>query len=429
MPNRICGGHCPIEYSNESTSINCRMCNKYFHLPCYDVTVGKSRVFITMNIVFICDACLDEIELEKSPKRKNVKSVNLKQSTLSQSGNGKVGLNSHPGTPTTISAGKGPAQTNEQLYSMMKSMAKTINDQTNKLNEIGQQVCDSNTGMMKLHKKQDDVFNYMTSRGTLHHERFTTRNARDSAHETFRPQPEQKQTNMSQTPKGNENPFGNSRRTYSTIVQSRLPVTPSETPRKREKTISLINNATGQTVKSVKFPTPKQGRKDVQIGRPVVERQITPRNVDPMSKSIWISRFHPDTTTEELESYVVEHTAAKDKMKFKCTKLVKKDADITKMSYVSFKIDATPEVYDILIDPENWPNNKQIREFVKMAPPKPTLANHFPSNSESATSEIKVPNANMMDVANELLNGGNSSVNGGNMNVIGNQSVSTPSKN
>lgn len=182
--------------------------------------------------------------------------------------------------------------------------------------------------------------------------------------------------------------FGN-RRTYpmySTMVKSNLPVTPqSQTPsqRQRERTISLIDNATGETVKTAKFPTPKHGKKDAQIGRPLPERQRTQRNVDPMSKAIWVSKFHPETTPDEIANYIVTHTEAKDKTKFKCTMLVKKDADLSQMSFVSYKIDATPEVYDILIDPENWPSNKQVREFVKLSPPKRKMDDFIPETPKT----------------------------------------------
>lgn len=108
-----------------------------------------------------------------------------------------------------------------------------------------------------------------------------------------------------------------------------MPVTPrSATPqqRKRETHISLIDNASATTVNAMKLLTPKQGKKNVQIGKPVVERLKTMKPVNqanPLSKSIWISRFHPETTPKEIENYITEHTEVKDKTKFKCLKLVK----------------------------------------------------------------------------------------------------------
>lgn len=377
MPDRICGGHCPIENINDSTTVNCRKCGSSCHLPCYDVIVPKAKLFVIRNIVFICDACLDD--MDKSPKRKAKPTVQLKQSVLAQGNNGHVGFStpqSKPGkeTPKVSNA------SNEQLFTMMTSMKKTLEKHTMKLDKIDEHVAGTKEGMVKLQQKQSDVFNFVTSRASV---------PQVMAHQRFSVQTAQNQANKSQTPKGNGIQFGGGSRTYSTVVQSKLPVTPfSETPRKRETTISLIHNATGQTVKSMKFPTPKQGKKDVQIGRPVEERQRPVRNVNPMSKAIFVSPFHPETTIEEVANYIVTHTDAKDETKFKCTKLVKKDADITKMTSVSFKIDVTDEVYDILITPDNWPKNKRIREFIKMSPPKSTLSNFMPQNETAREAAV-----------------------------------------
>lgn len=105
------------------------------------------------------------------------------------------------------------------------------------------------------------------------------------------------------------------------------PENPSQ--RKRETHISLIHNATGKTVKTAKFPTPKQGTKNAQIGQAIVERQKALRNVNPLSKSWRVSKSHLETTPEELVNYIIENTEVKDKSKFKYIKLVKKDANQT----------------------------------------------------------------------------------------------------
>lgn len=46
--------------------------------------------------------------------------------------------------------------------------------------------------------------------------------------------------------------------------------------------------------------------------------------------------------------YIVQHTTVK---------IVKKDGDISTMSFVSFKIETTQEAFEVLIDPEHWPQN------------------------------------------------------------------------
>lgn len=257
MTDRICGGHCPIEHISDSTTINCRKCGSSFHLPCYDVIVPKAKLFVSSNIVFICDACL--IDIGKSPKRKGPTAVNLKQSVLAPKSNGNVGFLSPQGTPTTSKVTS--KASNEQLITMMASMQKKLDEHTKKLDKIDEHVDGTKDGMVKLHQMQSDVFNFVTSRSAF------SGAPQVMAHERFRPHTAQNKANESKTPKVNDKQFGANIRTYSTVVQTKLPVTPfSETPRKRETTISLIHNATGQTVQSMKFPTPSKVKKMYKLG-------------------------------------------------------------------------------------------------------------------------------------------------------------------
>lgn len=107
---------------------------------------------------------------------------------------------------------------------------------------------------------------------------------------------------------------------------------------------------------------------------------------DTLSKSVWVSGFHPDTTIEELEQHIVAHTAIKEVLKFKCTKLIKKDQDITKMSFVSFKIDVSPDDFETLASPDIWPQRIKVREFIRMSPPKPTLGEFLSSSKSNPTT-------------------------------------------
>lgn len=88
------------------------------------------------------------------------------------------------------------------------------------------------------------------------------------------------------------------------------------------------------------------------------------------------------------------------------------------MKSVSFKIDVTPEVYDILIDPENWPKSKRIREFIKMSAPKSTLNDFMPANTNGTESksndESEQYNVDMLKTINGMTNNGNGSTSSNN---------------
>lgn len=187
---------------------------------------------------------------------------------------------------------------------------------------------------------------------------------------------------------------------YSTVLAKRTPVvaltTPTTNKRKREHELSLIDNKTSKTVAKVTLPEPKSGKKMETIGKPVLQKVPNRRTENPLSKSIWISGVHPETENDVIEDYIVRNTIITDKTKFKCTKLIKKDQDLSKMSFISFKIDVSPDDFNVLMNEEIWPSNVKIREFIKMQPPKRNLDQFLPTqpnaNSPASPNAKRQPN-------------------------------------
>lgn len=109
-------------------------------------------------------------------------------------------------------------------------------------------------------------------------------------------------------------------------------------------------------------PKPRIGTSEAVIGlaMPPIRSGEVRRKFD---RSLWVSRFHVDTTTDQIMDYVVAKTGCEDRTKFFCKKLVKRDADLTTLKFVSFKIDILEEFYDSLSDPSVWPNYVLVREF------------------------------------------------------------------
>lgn len=235
---RNCGKHCPVDNVSHSTTKKCRICKNSYHMPCYGILASLSKMFPSEcpNIVFICDECDLDLDNEKSPKRKPTNPSVLKQSVLASNVNGNVGLTQQQQQQTTTTSSSKTKATNEQLMAMMKSMTSQIAKQMEKLIEIGGNVDVIGDGVMQTNKKTEDVFNLVSTRASFRGQQ----DMRNLSNEMFRPQNVQNKENVSQTPTGSA--FGGRNRTYSTVVSSKLPVTPrSETPslRKREKHISL----------------------------------------------------------------------------------------------------------------------------------------------------------------------------------------------
>lgn len=162
---------------------------------------------------------------------------------------------------------------------------------------------------------------------------------------------------------------------FSTVLKSKTKFSANETPRTSKRKLNedkdklvLVNNKTSEQISSVTIPSPKRGTKELQIGRlvsPVKNRQL-----NKFTKSIRVSGLHPTVTANDMTEYIISNTNITDKARFSCRPLVKKDQDVTQLSYISFKIDISDEDFNTLMDPLWWPNNCTIREFVRIEKPR-----------------------------------------------------------
>lgn len=111
-------------------------------------------------------------------------------------------------------------------------------------------------------------------------------------------------------------------------------------------------------------------------------------------RSIWISRFHPDTTVEQIRDYVLNTTGCNDTEQFNCIKLVKRDADLTSLQFISFKIDVNEELFESLSSPAKWPKYVLVREFLfERRNFRPSVA-RLPERTESNDNTDITPKLN-----------------------------------
>lgn len=149
-----------------------------------------------------------------------------------------------------------------------------------------------------------------------------------------------------------------------------------------------------------KFPTPKIGTKSNVGGLSAIPQRARKNEEKPkFEKAIWISRLNPDTSEEQVIDYIVNNTSVTDKTKMNAHKLVKKGTEMSSLNFVSFKVELNLADFDVLNDPEVWPQHVLVREFSQA--PKTTFGDHwFPAlnqmNNEQATKSSEEP----MDFAN-----------------------------
>ena len=170
---------------------------------------------------------------------------------------------------------------------------------------------------------------------------------------------------------------------YSTILKNKMKNSASTTPlsskRKRnfndefDTELLLIDNRTERTISSVKIPEPKRGTKETTIGQkplPFIPR--SPARLNPFQKSVRVAGLHPSVTVEELNEYIMKNTPLSEVAKFRTRLLVKKDQDVSRLSYVSFKVDVSSDDFNVLMNLNYWPNYVTVREFIQMDRPNQT---------------------------------------------------------
>lgn len=209
-------------------------------------------------------------------------------------------------------------------------------------------------GVVETNGKKLDAISGKTDcilKTTKHSEKNST--APKSINEIFSNSPKQYKQ-MSYTPKSS----------YAATLRQTAPKNSAKRKRFEEK----------ESTQKFDIPKPKIGTKTDNSSLSVVPKPKIAAKPK-YTKAIWVSRLNPQTTTDEIANYIVSNTAVTDKTKFNVHKLVKKDRDLTTLKFVSFKLELCEDEFNVLVDPDAWPEEVMVREFLQNI----TLGDYFPS--------------------------------------------------
>lgn len=116
-------------------------------------------------------------------------------------------------------------------------------------------------------------------------------------------------------------------------------------------------------------PTPKRRRdEELAINKPLLggTRIVADTGVitvpEPVELSwVYLSRIHPSVQPEAVERLVKDCLEGIDTIK--AVPLVKRGADKTRMSFISYKIGIDPKFREMALNAETWPKGLMFREF------------------------------------------------------------------
>lgn len=85
----------------------------------------------------------------------------------------------------------------------------------------------------------------------------------------------------------------------------------------------------------------------------------------PKTKWLHISRFSNKTTSEDIVKYISEKTNISSEL-FKCYMLIKKDTEVSDLSFVTFKLSVPVDSLTTILDASVWPQHVHVKDFFSL---------------------------------------------------------------
>lgn len=328
---------CPTINVNAKSTVKCFNCDGTCHLPCYDIIQSPDRIFVTKNIVFICDECL--LLGPNSPKRKSI------QSTLSTSAAGELLLNrSQP-----VSSQSKLKNTNESISNLVMkidqqnatlikleksvvSMHSTITEQKKTMNAT----IEKNNAALSENKK---VISYASVVGKSSQPQKLTTSAQNA------------------TTNSTSSTSTNAKKTQVIDAAQKLAF-------KNRRLLSGTNNVSEHGLgKAVPIAV-----KRAPIEKP--KRVILP-------KSIYLSRLETSVKSEDIVNYIKQNVSEFNDSHISLRMLVKKDQSLDDFTFISYRLSCTLDLFDKLMSADFWPEHVMIGEFIEKPPEKRNQLSDF----------------------------------------------------
>lgn len=340
--------------------ISCYECKKSFHLSCLDIIETPKKIFVTKNIVFVCDACL-EFGIRQSPKRK----ASLVQSTINVTG-GEYLLR-RAGSTSNLSEKKTKQsdswkEMNEAVNSMLKEMSRntsTLAELKNSVNEMNSTVQSNNAVVTSL-----DSTVKLVEQKTSTYASIVAKKSEPEPKANSNVKSSITTITNNATPSANVGLLGKK----PDIQGARMLDAETKTAIKSRATTAGTNKISSHGLGSAVKP------KTVPVRSPM------PDKVE-LTKSIYLSRFETTVTAKNIIEYVKQQLPQVDFKHVSAHLLAAKDAKLEEYSYISFRLRCTDELFITLKSSDFWPEHVFIGDFIDR-PNKRTLGDFMPNSTD-----------------------------------------------
>lgn len=310
---------CPPHNINVKSTVKCFNCDGTFHLPCYDIIQSSDRIFVSKNVIFVCDECL--LLGPNSPKRKSF------QPKLSASSAGKLSID------------------RSQLASSQLKSDATKDTITSLVMKIDQQ----HATLIKLEKSVESMHSTITDQKTV----------MDATIEKNIVALREYKKVISYA-----SVVGHNNQPEISTTSAQNATTSSSTGVQKSQIIDAANKL---AFKNRKLSSGTKNISEHGLGGAVqIKRASTvkPKRVF-LPKSIYLSRLQTSVKPDDIVRFMKKNVQGLDESHISLRLLVKKDQSLDDYTFISYRLSCTIELFDVLMSSDFWPKHVMIGEFIE----------------------------------------------------------------
>lgn len=115
-------------------------------------------------------------------------------------------------------------------------------------------------------------------------------------------------------------------------------------------------------------------------------QHIKKKQINNLNREFHLSKFDSTTTSDDILNYLHSKGIITDNKNIRVIALIRKNEDFSSYSFISFKIETTNEIAEVILRKNFWPSLCIIKDFIrKNTTPKITSLNNFLLKQQIAT--------------------------------------------
>lgn len=351
---------CPTTHISPETTINCAKCKHLVHLPCIGIFV-KANQIESPNVKIYCNKCLNNVQQtpdkqtprQQTPKNTKTSAVN-QPSMFDSTANVKL----------------------DELLKLTRELSENLIGNNNSPSTDNNKAKSFATVLKEIEKNTGNVNKKIEELKTKSVQAPVTPIPSRMFREVF-PNLESSRKRR----RGDNAP---------SVIDSTplLKFTPNAQKKPRKNT---LNDETKNAVKNRNLITGTGKSTNHKLGDAVVvNKERKTQTKTKLTKSLYVTRFKTYIQTSDIVAHIDDKLPNTNANDFAVYMLLKKDKQISTLTYISFRICCTEELYNSMTNPDFWPDGILIGDFYE-SPKQVKFGDFLPGQQPEPKNHLLSP--------------------------------------